>query len=83
MNVRDVPERVHTVLAARALARHMSLRAYVVEILADHAATPTVDEWLADVAALPPAPAGGSAVEALTTERDERDDDLAHAARRR
>jgi hypothetical protein len=80
MNVREVPDQVHAILARRAAARGMSLRAYVVEVLTAHAALPTVDEWLAEVESLPPASNTDSAVAALAAEREERDAQLAHGA---
>ncbi len=81
MNVRDVPDPVHAILAGRAAARGMSLRAYVVEVLTAHVALPTVGEWLAEVESLPPASSTDSAVAALVAERDERDEQLAHGSR--
>lgn len=77
LHIRAVPDAVHATLVARAAARNMSLRAYVVEVLAEHCATPTVDEWLTAVETLPRAAGSGSAAEALDAERAERDAELA------
>lgn len=54
MLVRDLPEGVHAELVRRAGARGMSLRAYVVEVLSAHAHSPTLNDWLERVRALPP-----------------------------
>jgi plasmid stability protein len=83
LNVRGVPDSVHAVLTRRAAERGMSLRAYVIEILTQHAALPTTDEWLDEIESLSPAADAGSAASALDAERSERDAELAHGARRR
>jgi len=83
LNVRDVPDAVHAILIQRAAARGMSLRAYVVALLTEHAALPTADEWLDEIEALPTAGDEHPAVDALAAERAERDAELAHAPRRR
>jgi len=80
MNVRDVPNQVHAILAERAAARGMSLRAYVVEVLTAHVALPTVGEWLAEVESLPPASNADPAAAGLAAERDERDAQLANGS---
>jgi hypothetical protein len=80
MNIRDVPDHVHAILAGRAEARGMSLRAYVVEVLSGHVALPTVSEWLAGVESLPPAADTATAAAALAAERDTRDTQLAHTS---
>jgi len=83
LNVRGVPDSVHAVLTRRAAERAMSLRAYVIEILTQHAALPTTDEWLDEIESLPPATDDRPAATALDAERSERDAELAHGARRR
>lgn len=83
MNIRDVPERVHAVLARRAAQHGMSLRAYTVSVLADHAALPTIDEWLADLEQLPEAGDDHPAADALRAARDEADRGFARSAGRR
>jgi hypothetical protein len=83
LNVRDVPDTVHAVLTHRAAAQGMSLRAYVVALLTEHVALPTVDEWLDEIETLPAAGDEHPAADALAAERDERDTELAHAPRRR
>ncbi|MGH3096847.1 MAG: FitA-like ribbon-helix-helix domain-containing protein [Streptosporangiales bacterium] len=83
MNIRDVPERVHAVLARRAAQHGMSLRAYAVSVLADHTALPTMDEWLDDLEQLPEAASEHPAAGALDAARDEADQELASGAGRR
>ncbi|WP_316690116.1 hypothetical protein [Pseudonocardia sp. H11422] len=73
LNIRALPADVHRALVGRAAARGMSLRAYVVEVLSEHAALPTVDEWLAEVAALPAARTTVPATELLDADAAERD----------
>ena len=46
MHLRDVPESVHEELQRRAVARGMSLRQYTLEVLDQHCALPSTDEWL-------------------------------------
>ncbi|MGH9037372.1 MAG: FitA-like ribbon-helix-helix domain-containing protein [Acidimicrobiia bacterium] len=53
--IRDLPDEVHAQLVRRASAQKRSLRAYVVDVLSDHVDTLSVDEWLEEVQALPPA----------------------------
>lgn len=57
--IRDLPEEVHTELASRAAANDMSLRAYLREVLTQHVAVPSMDEWLRRVRNLGPVPGGG------------------------
>jgi hypothetical protein len=80
MTIRDVPDHVRAILVGRAEARGLSLRAYVVEVLSDHVALPTVSEWLAEVESLPPTADTDTAASALAAERDTRDTPLAHTS---
>jgi plasmid stability protein len=73
--IRDLPNEVHAELARRAAASDMSLRAYLREVLSDHVAVPSMDEWLQHVRDLGPAhnggPTGAELVAAARTEDDE------------
>jgi hypothetical protein len=73
--IRDLPDEVHTELARRAAARDMSMRAYLREVLTDHAAVPSMGEWLQRVRDLGPArtggPTGPELVAAVRAEDDE------------
>lgn len=57
--IRDLPNEVHAELARRAAAADKSLRAYLREVLSDHVAVPSMDEWLQRVRTLGPANRGG------------------------
>lgn len=74
--VRDVPEAVHAELVRRAKEANMSLRAYVVKVLGEHASTPTMAEWLGQVAALPPVDTRGRAGADLVAEGRAEDERL-------
>lgn len=54
IQIRDVPDDVHAVMRARAAAAGMSMSEYLRSELVRLAAAPTMDEWLARVAAHPP-----------------------------
>jgi plasmid stability protein len=72
--IRDLPDDVHAELTRRAASRDMSLRAYVREVLSDHVAVPSMDEWLRrvrDLGAVLPGPTGPELVAAARTEDDE------------
>ncbi|MEJ7706138.1 MAG: hypothetical protein WKF82_01995 [Nocardioidaceae bacterium] len=73
--IRNVPNEVHAELARRAAAADKSLRAYLREVLSDHVAAPSMDEWLRRVRTLGPAdsagPTGPDLVAASRAEDDE------------
>lgn len=83
LNVREVPDRVHRVLVRRAAARGMSLRQYTIEVLEAHCEQPTMDEWLDDLKQLKPARKPISGARAVRAARDEDDEKVAGARRRR
>jgi hypothetical protein len=72
--IRDLPDAVHAELARRAAAKDMSLRAYLRELLSEHVAVPSIEDWLDQVDALGPvhtgAPAGVELVAAARAEDD-------------
>jgi hypothetical protein len=75
MHIRDVDAAIHRELVRRADAAGMSLRAYVVDVLRQHVALPSLDEWLDEVRADPPLPGEGADSVALVEEgRRERGD---------
>lgn len=57
--IRDLPSDVHAELARRAAATDKSLRAYLREVLSDHVAVPSMQEWLHRLQTLGPAYIGG------------------------
>lgn len=73
--IRDLPDEVHAELARRAAASDMSLRAYLREVLSEHVALPSMQEWLQRVRELGPVrpggPTGAELVAAARTEDDE------------
>jgi hypothetical protein len=50
MHLRDVPDGVHGELLQRSAAAGMTLRQYVVDVLARHVEQPTMNDWLDRVA---------------------------------
>lgn len=44
--IRDLPTEIHAELTRRAAAADKSLRAYVREVLTEHVAVPSMDQWL-------------------------------------
>jgi antitoxin FitA-like protein len=83
LHVRDIPDRVHRVLAKRAKARGMSLRQYVIGVLTDHSSLPSVEEWLAEVEKLPSTRLRSSGAEAVRRSRVSDDSGVKRARRRR
>lgn len=83
LHIRDVPSRVHATLARRAARKGVSLRQYTIEVLSDHCARPTVEEWLEGLKGLPSYSGGVGASEALHRSRADDDEHVAGARRRR
>lgn len=74
--IRNLPYEVHAELARRAAANDMSLRAYLREVLTDHVAVPSMQEWLRRLRELGPAyPDGLTGSDLIAASRDE-DDEL-------
>lgn len=73
--IRDLPVEVHAELTRRAAAEDKSLRAYLREVLTQHVAAPSMDQWLKHVRELGPnhvgAPSGTDLVAAARAEDDE------------
>lgn len=76
LHVREVPDEVHAALVARAERAGMSLRQYTIEVLEEHCALPTLEDWLDGLAALAPAEGGMSAAEAVRLSREEDDSEV-------
>lgn len=76
LTLRGIPARVRAILASRAKARRQSLNAYLIDVLAREADTPTMSEILADVEAIrhPTGLTGDDAVAAVREVRDSRSD---------
>jgi plasmid stability protein len=72
IQVRDVPEQVHSTLKARAAREGMSLSDYIKRELERTAERPTMREWLEHTEQTKPIPAKRSAAEVLRELRDAR-----------
>lgn len=73
--IRDLPPQVHAELIRRAAATDKSLRAYLHEVLTDHVATPSMDQWLEQLQKLEPIDGdtqSGAALVAATRDEDDR-----------
>ena len=73
LHVRDVPDPVHETLTQRAECKGMSLRQYTIEVLAEHCALPTLDDWLDEFHRLEPVKTSTSGAEAVEQSRQEDD----------
>jgi hypothetical protein len=74
--IRDLPDDVHAELARRAAAKDMSLRAYLRELLTEHVAVLSMEDWLERVRGLGPTHAGGPTGAELVTAARAEDDKL-------
>lgn len=79
LHVRDVPDHVHATLVQRAERSGMSLRQYAIEVLAEHCALPSLDEWLDEVRELRPAGVRTSGAQAVEEAREADDLEVAGA----
>ena len=59
LQIRGVPVALREQLRRRASRKGLSMSQYVIEMLRDDLARPTVAEWVADVGKLPPVDFGG------------------------
>ncbi len=71
--IKDLPTSVHAELTRRAAAAHRSLRAYLREVLTEHVAAPSMEQWLEQVDALGSTPAGHTGAELVAEGRAEDD----------
>ena len=81
LNIRDVPDELHQILAARAARRGTSLRQYTLEVLAAHCSLPTMEEWLSEVEALSPSGGDVSGAEAVEQARQADEAEVVRAPR--
>jgi antitoxin FitA len=78
LQVKNVPEEMHEELRRRARERHMSVRDYVLDLIARDQKMTTMREWLEGIARLDPVDTGGvTAAELIEQGRAERDAELA------
>ena len=70
IQVRDVPDRVHRILKARAAREGMSLSDFIKKELAHSAGRPTMREWLERTRQAKPIPTKRSAAQVVRALRD-------------
>src|SRR3989442_6190135 len=68
LQIRGIPVALRERLRRRADHKGLSMSQYVIEILKDDLARPTVAEWAAEVGKLPPIDLGGKTGDALARE---------------
>ena len=68
LQIRGVPVALRERLRRRAAGKGVSMSQYVIEILKDDLARPTMAEWLAEVGKLPPIDMGGKTSAELVRE---------------
>lgn len=71
LQIKQVPEELHSALRDRAGQRRQSLRDYVLGLLEREVARPSPESWLREVRANPPAAGGPSSAELVKAGRDE------------
>ncbi len=74
--IRDLPDQVHEELARRAAMADKSLRAYLREVLTEHVAVPSTDQWLERLRELGPTHADGPTGAELVAVARAEDDEL-------
>lgn len=74
--IRDLPAEVHAELTRRAAAEDKSLRAYLCEVLTEHVAVPSMDQWLKHLRELGPTHAEASSGAYLVAVARSEDDEL-------
>lgn len=74
--IKDLPAEVHAELARRAAAENKSLRAYLREVLTEHVAVPSIDQWLRHLRELGPTQVGGHTGTELVAAAPGADDEL-------
>jgi plasmid stability protein len=70
IQVRDVPDRVHNILKARAAREGMSLSDFIKKELESSAERPTMREWLESTRQAKPIPTKRSAAQTIRALRD-------------
>ncbi len=74
--IRDLPDEVHAELVRRAAAEDKSLRSYLREVLTEHVAVPSMDQWLQHLRDLGPTHTGGPTGAELVAAASAEDDEL-------
>ncbi|MGZ8715950.1 MAG: FitA-like ribbon-helix-helix domain-containing protein [Gaiellaceae bacterium] len=76
IQIRNVPEDVHSTLKARAAAKGMSLSEYLLEQVTDTARLPTLEDHVARVRRRPMVHLEGASAELIREAREERERQL-------
>jgi len=74
--LRDLPAEVHAELTRRAAVEDKSLRAYLRELLTEHVAIPSMDQWLGHLRELGPNHVGGPTGAEIVADARAEDDEL-------
>ncbi len=74
--IRDLPAEVHAELTRRAAVEDKSLRAYLRELLTEHVAIPSMDQWLAHLRELGPSHVDGPPGAEIVADARAEDDEL-------
>lgn len=74
--LRDLPAEVHAELTRRAAVEDKSLRAYLREVLTEHVAIPSMDQWLGHLLELGPNHVGGPTGAEIVADARAEDDEL-------
>lgn len=83
LQIRDVPEDVLRVLRVRAAEQGLSLSGYVLQVLREHAARPTIREVVARSRSGWVRATRDEVVDAIRSGREEREESLSHIVRAR
>lgn len=74
--IKNLPDEVHAELARRAAASQRSMRAYLREVLTQHVAVPSMEDWLERVRSLGTVDTGGPTGPDLVAAARDEDDGL-------
>ncbi len=81
LQVKDIPAPVHDEIRRRAALKRLTVRDFVLQLIERELERPSWEEWLAEVAAGPPAAPDVDAVAAVESARRGRADQLRRARR--
>jgi antitoxin FitA len=76
IQMKNVPDDLHDELRRRASRAGMTVRDYVIALIARDQSRPTLEEWLEEIASDPPVDMGESPAEAVRAGREEREREL-------
>lgn len=76
LQVKDIPEDLHEELRRRAARRDMTIRDYVLELIRRDQATPSLEDWLAELARREPVTIDVDIPELIRQQREARTQDI-------